>query len=259
MKTIRSLLLLACLIYSVCSLSAPELKSDHLVLGIMPRDAPPSIVYKDGKLTGTDSEVVRAAAHRAGINIRFAVLPWNRVQLMVKEGSLDGAAVGYKKAEREIYGIFTSTPINYVSYSLFVKKGSEFTFDNIKDLYGKTLGKPLGFLIYDDMDQAAKEEKLTLIEVNSRGALMHMLRLGRIDAMVTLTKDTLYELALTATNDIVVLPNHVTKPEGSYIWFSKAANLSPTVLIKFNKALKGLAADGSLQKIYQKYGLNYLP
>lgn len=248
-----------CLVFYTSILFASDLKSNNLTLGIMPRDAPPSIVYKDGILTGTDSDVVNAVAKRAGINIRITVLPWKRVQLMVKNGTLDGAAVGYRTAERERYGIYTDTPINYVSYSIFVKNGQEFSFNRVDDLYGKRVGKPEGFQVYLALDVAAKEGSIDLYEFRSRKTLISMLRLGRLDAIVTLSKDTEYELRLLGITDVVALPRHIQKPEGSYIWFSKSANLAPEVLVRFNHALKEMVKDGSLQEIYQKYGLSYLP
>jgi len=51
----------------------------------------------------------------------------------------------------------------YVQYSVFVKKGREFDFNRIEDLYGKTVGIQRGWFVSDEFDKAVSEEKSLLM------------------------------------------------------------------------------------------------
>ena len=50
-----------------------------------------------------------------------------------------------------------------------------------------------------------------------------MLRLGRLDAMLSSTVVTGFDLQTLGVTDVVALPKRLTKPQGTYIWFSKKA------------------------------------
>jgi len=47
----------------------------------------------------------------------------------------------------------------------------------------------------------------------------------------------------------------LTEPKGTYIWFSKKSGIDPSVIAKFNLAMEDMHQDGTIDKIFHKYGI----
>ncbi len=179
---------------------------DNLILGIMDVHDMPNIGYEDGKLIGVQPDIVREVAKRAGIKIKLKRLPWKRIISYVKEGLLDGSALGYKTEDRKQFGIYTDIPTNYNYFCYFVKKGKEFPFEKLEDLYNKRIAKQMGFHFDPSFDQVVKRGKITLNEVNSQESLFIMLKKGRVDAIAAVGVTAKYFIKKSGFSDIVSLP-----------------------------------------------------
>lgn len=224
----------------------------------MKTHSPPSISSSEETITGLQPDLIRAIAKRAGIKIQLTARPWKRLLVQVKNGALDGSAIGYKKPDREQYAVYLDSPYSYSYFRIYVMKGQGFPFEKIEDLEGKTIGKQRGYKLNPKMAKAAKEGKLTIVENNKRSSLIEMLRRGRVNAVVLANLTTGFWLKTENIKDIEPLPKAASQPSGNYIWFSKAAGISPEVISRFNQALKAMKNDGSLESIHQKYGSTHV-
>lgn len=259
MQTIRLFILfLSLVLFTSLSSVAETGTENNLVLGVMKTDSPPSISSLGENITGLQPDIIRAIAKRAGTKVQLQARPWKRLLVQVESGELDGSAIGYKKADREEYATYLDSPYSYSYFRFYVLKGNEFSFEKIDDLSGKTIGKQRGYKLNPQMEKASKEGKFTIEENTTRHSLIRMLRSGRVDAVILANLTTSFWLMQEDVTDIVALPRAASQPSGNFIWFSKAAGISPEIIDRFNHALETMKRDGTLEDLHQKYGTTYM-
>ena len=232
---------------------------DKLVIATFQSPFPPMVWYekKNGRIEslGAEPDILRELAKRAGIQYELVIMPFSRIKANLNEGKIDASLGGWKLPEREKYGIYMDRPMIYDFFEVYVVKGKEFEFEKVEDLFDKRIGKIRGVNVYLEMDQAIKDGKMKAIEADNRTSLIKMLRLGRLDAMLSSTVVTGFDLQTLGATDVVALPKRLTKPQGTYIWFSKKANIDPMVIERLNHAMESMYKDATIKNILLKYGI----
>jgi len=259
-KAINTILLILILIF--CQLPGMAVgKTDNLVIATFQSPFPPMVWYeknKNGQIEalGAEPDILRELTKRAGIKYKLIIMPWQRIKLNLESGEIDASLGGWKLPEREKYGIYMDKPMLYDFFELYVVHGKEFLFEKVEDLFDKKIGKIRGVNVYPEMDQAIKNGKMKVIEADTRASLIKMLRLGRLDAIVTSTVVTGFDLKKLGVTDVVALPKPLSKPKGTYIWFSKKANIDQAgVIARLNRAMESMHEDGSIKQILLKYDI----
>lgn len=210
----------------------------------------------NGQAKGIDVDVVQEMCRRVNLTCNIEFLPWKRVMLNTKSGMKDGALSALRKAEREVFAHYLQYPIHFSTYNIFVKRGHEFEFNRVEDLYGKTIGKNLGWATGDEFDEAVAQGKIDVEEVKDVTLNLLKLTKNRIQGYIGQTTQTLAKLIeLGISREIVYLPYPFLKPSPVYLIISKAANISNKAMIikEMNLALKDMYDDGTIDKINQKY------
>ncbi len=234
----------------VSSISFAADRTLNLVCG---ENFPPFSYEENGIIKGMDVETVLEMAARLNIEVKIELKPWKRVLSMTELGKCDGAFSCFRTAERQKFAVYTA-PVNYSTYSIFVKKGEEFKFSSITDLYGKLFGKNRGLVVSDEFDQAVKEGNISLVEISSN--LVDLAMLNRFDMFVDNLLLTQYQLKRKKlTGQITPLPRPITKARGAYLIISKAAAIKEkeSLVKKMTKVLREIHSDGTIQKIQNKY------
>jgi polar amino acid transport system substrate-binding protein len=217
----------------------------------------PYTFIEDGQMKGIDYDIVMEAAKRMNIKTTIEFVPWNQMQSEVQHGSCDAGMTLFYVKDREDFGIYAFPPLHYITYMVFVRKGHEFPFASIEDLYGKTVGKVRGHSISDEFDQAVAEGNITVEEVTTNLTNIKKVEAGRLDCMVGYLDRTLMELKREGlTDDLVPLPTPVQEAKGAHVVFSKnGKNIADkdAFVAQFNAVLEGMTQDGTFQKIYDSY------
>ena len=244
----------------VCSSSAfAQKRTEKLLIATFQSAFPPLVWYEQYgeyfEAFGAEPDILKEISTRTGIQYELVRMPFNRIKLSLEDGSLDASLGGWKLPEREVYGIYMDRPMVYDFFKIYVVEGKEFKFETVEDLFDKEVGKIRGVNVYPDLDQAVATGKMDVIEVGNRPHLIEMLRQGRLDAMMSSTLVTGYELKSLGITDVVALPKRLTQPQGTYIWFSKKAGVAPHVIDQFNKAMESMHHDGTIRRILKKYGI----
>lgn len=209
-----------------------------------------------GEAKGIDVYVVKELCQRLNVNCDIVFRPWKRVMAEVQSGESDGGFGAFKTKEREAFAHFLQYPVHYSTFKIFVKKGHEFLFENIEDLYGKTISKNRGFNIGGGFDKAAAEGKILIEEANNAKANILKLKAERMDGYAGNDHETLLMLKqLELTGQVVPLPHSIRELRGAYLIISKAAKINnKTILIqKMDRFLKEMYEDGTIEKINSKY------
>jgi len=227
----------------------------QIVLAAM-EDFTPYSWVESGKQTGIDVEVIQLLSQKSGIPITVRLTPWKRVVHDTKSGRVDGAIAMFKSDEREGFAIFIPTPLHESTYKIFVRKGAEFKFDSVSDLYGKSIGQNAGFYISKAFEQANKEG-LIRVKESTMEANIKRLNAKRIDSLVGNQQEVYYLLSQMGLSDsIVALPRPMFPSRGAYLAISKASQVpnKEQVVKKLSETLKAMKDSGELNEIYAKYG-----
>lgn len=256
---LRSMLVVGLISGMVVSSIAIEITADPLptLTFSAPFNSPPYKWIDHDNYIGIDADIVREACHRAGIPAIFQDRPWTRVLAEVKAGSADGGFAAFKTPDREDFAHFViGSPIHYSTYVLFVKKGQEFPYKTIEDLFRKQIGISRGFSISKDFDTAVQEGKIEVQEITDLKQNIQKVLNGRIDAFVHNRDYTLYALKTQGfDSNVVMLPVPVQPARPAYLMISKAADIphKEVVIERLNTALREMHEDGTIARIHENY------
>ena len=242
--------------------TAPGSADDKVYYFVGDDAFPPYSLEKKGENEGSDIDVLQEMAARAGILIKIELVPWKRAIEMARGGYCDAAfSLFYSKERAQFVDFITSQPIHKSTFRLFVKKGKEFNFTRIEDIYGKRIGMNTGFFISESFASAASSNRIILEEVE--GIMMNIMKLDadRLDAFVENDIVTYYHLAEIRDSrpEIVSLPVPVVEKRGAYLALSKAAQLKNRggLIVKIGDALTAMQKDGTFARIIKKYHLDH--
>lgn len=212
---------------------------------------------ENGEPRGIDYDIVVEAGKRMPIHYEIRFAPWKRMMYSLEKGICDAGFGLFYKKERESSVIFTKTPLHHSSYSIFVKKGKEFKFESIKDLYGKTVGNIRGYKVNEEFDKAVNDGKIRVEEVTEVIQNAKKLEFERVDCAVAHHDLMLYTLKSNGLADkIVELPKPVETNKPVYLVFSrigKNIDDKEAFVKRFDAVLENMRNDGTFQKIYDKY------
>jgi len=150
----------------------------------------PMTSLKDGKLIGTDGELIAQLAERLGLEIVPKQMEWSGAIQATKQGQVDLmlGSMGWTKDRTKV---FTMTdPIYYYATTLLQKK--ENNFSTIADMKGHTIGTVTGFTPIPEMKTVPGVTEVKLYDTSD--AVIRDIVAGRLD--MGLIDPTLVEYAL---------------------------------------------------------------
>ena len=217
----------------------------------------PFAYEEEGVKKGIDYEVFIEISNRLGFTAKIEFLPWKRAWESLKNGSIDGTIHIYFNKNREQFLIYSKIPMRYSAIYVFVNKGHEFEFRNVNDVFGKTVGKQSGFFISHEFEQAVKSKKIVLDEARDVDRNIKKLMFKRIDCLVSnpdIVKFYMKKLGLQ--DEIVQLPVPLVPGQKVHLALSKKGkNIKDKLqfMAEINKTIREIHADGTFQKISDKY------
>jgi cystine transport system substrate-binding protein len=140
----------------------------------------PMTSARDGKLTGTDGEIMTLVAGRLGLTIKINQMEWAALIQSTKQGKLDVmlGAMGWIKPRTEI--MLLTDPIYYFGSSLSQKRATNYrTFEDMK---GKKVGTVTGFTLVPELKTVEGIGEVKLYDT-SDGAVQDLLA-DRVDIIM---------------------------------------------------------------------------
>lgn len=229
----------------------------HIQLATVP-EFKPFIWQEEGVAKGIDVDIVQEICRRMDMVCDISFHPWKRVLASLESGKTDGGFSGFRTKERERFANFMVHPLHLSTYNLFVKKGHEFEYEKIEDLYGRTIGMNRGFNLHPDFDEAVARGKIKIQEVDDLDQNIRKLLAGsRIDAIAA----NYHEMQLKITGQglrskITCLPNSITPPRPSYLMISKKWSTPHDrehLIRHMDQTLKSMYDDGFIDMINSRY------
>ena len=246
MKKILSLLLvlsMALCMFAGCSETANESANDNVLVMATNAAFPPYEYYENGQIVGIDAEIAKAIADKLGMELRIEDMEFDSIIAAVQTGKADIGMAGMTVTEdRKLNVNFTDSYATGVQV-VIVKEGSP--IKTIDDLAGKKIGVQTSTTgdIYASDDFGDEN-----VERYSKGTdAVAALSAGKIDCVII---DNEPAKAFVAANDgLVILDTEYAVEDYAICYAKENTELGK----KVNDALKELIADGTVQKIIDKY------
>lgn len=215
---------------------------------------PPYISVDDGKVGGMAVDIVTEAFHRAGRDIAIEVMPWARALDEAKSGSADAIFPAAKNAEREGFLDYSTGVLVQQAVSLFVRKDSQTAFDGDLTVFKNTKVGVVNQMSYGSkIDAAIKSGTLeNLDRSNDSENNVQKLVAGRFEVMPSNRYVALSVAKKAGLSQQIkeLLPE--VESILTYIAFTKARDVTK-LRDEFDNALTTMKADGSYDKILQRY------
>nr|WP_285903166.1 transporter substrate-binding domain-containing protein [Alkalimarinus sediminis] len=211
----------------------------------------PYFYRNSGEHYGIVGDIVLQASNR--INITPVIgkkAPWKRILFDLKNGQIDVVAGALKTKEREKNFIF-SNPVYYSEFHIFVRKQSQFEFNDLEDLIGKRGIKIRGMSLGQEIDEYAFEN-LVIDEVTDTDSLFKMIAAKRVDYGIFYLESGFSELQkLKLDQSLVALPYPLTQ-QPLYVAFSKQSRC-PSAIQQLIKEIDLMIEDGAAEEIAKTY------
>ncbi len=216
----------------------------------------PMTQIKDGKLGGTDGEIMSWVAQQIGLEPKPTQMDWAALIEATKQGKLDvmHGAMGWLEARTKI--MILSEPIYYFGTLLAQKEENNFT--SFADMKGHKVGTVTGFTLVPELKTVEGIGEVKLYDTSD--GVMQDLLAGRIDMAILDPPLVQYAIFQHPEWKIKQVP---LKPEpDKYPVMSTKYNVifginknEPELAEAINGAIKKVWADCLNVKTMAKYGL----
>ena len=203
----------------------------------------------NGKIS---EKIVEAAFAEEGVTVKLDYFPWARSYKLVVEGKYDGTFPWYSTDQKRKETLYSEQPVIEDKEVFFKLKSSGFKWDTLPDLKTYKVGAIIGYSHVDRFKAASvrfsgvKNEKLNFQKLISK----------RIDTFPASELVGYYLLKQQFSKQEAAMITHDSKPlsnSGMYVLFSRTKSGSKGFYEKFNKGMKAIKENGTLEKILKKY------
>lgn len=239
----------------ICScLACLSASSQTLQSGSGPDYPPLAIVNPDGEADGYSVDMLREAAYEEGYNIDFEVAPCHTLKEKLEAGELDVLPlVAYSEARAE--KMIFSTPYLITYGSVFTRIDEAHRFAGVEDLAGKQVVFMRGGTAEDFLETLDFE--IQPIRTDSLNQAMHLLATGEADCVVAVSLAGLRLLHEKGLDDqIVRAVKRISQMETR--WCFAAPKGSELLINQLNEGLLLMRADGTYDRLYEKWLLPYM-
>ena len=208
---------------------------------------------------GVAFDIAKEVAKYLGLPLSIDDLPWKRMLFHLEAGKIDMAIAIYKSEAREKIYLYT-VPYTNNEARIFVKKGLEFSFNNLKDLDGLTGAIPAAGSFGDEFDSYVKENKHNFFEWHNRAQRESQFRFimnRRRDYYVADYLDGMSKLKRAGLQgQIVPLPHSLAKNTVHFALSKKSP--CKKLVPQINQIIEKLKQEGFVSRVVEKH-LNLPP
>lgn len=248
---LKLLIINICLLVSF-NVLADELKSNQEKIIVSGHPDYPPIMWKKGEqVIGVASHIIKEFFSDLDIEVeREFIGPWKRVQESARHGWVDAVAACYINTDRETHMDF-SDPILTDSTSIFVRKGTDFKYENWDDLIGKRGMTLFGDSYGEEFDNFIEEKLRVRREYNVKDALDALVA-GQVDYFFFGYYPTIVSARLAGYGDDIIALDKPIVEENMYLAFSKKSKYKKYIP-QLNKKISEYKDKGLIKKWTEQY------
>ncbi len=229
---------------------ASENKNEIVLKAVFSEDLKPWSYVKDGKIEGVYPAIISELAKELNIKAEFKSYPIKRCEVLMEQGEAD-LMIGIKDTQqRKKYIEFLKTPYRLSSAKVFyTRTGDKGKLKRFKDLYNLTVGVELGTKYFPEFDN---DHKIVKEYVSNEEQNFYKLIARRIDVLIIPEDRGEFLISTLNMRDKIEKASYRFS-DGSprYIGISKKSPFIKDIK-KFDAAMKKLAGNGTLEKLYMK-------
>lgn len=207
---------------------------------------PPFEFTEGDKYVGFDIDLADAVAKKMGYKMEFKSMGFDALIPALQSNDIDMIASGINPTPERAKAILFSDPYFDKGGFVTVVKKDNTTIKDMSSLAGKRIGAQIGTV---GADLAHKVPNANVKEVDSNSQLFTELKAGTIDAVIIDNPVALYYMKQGADKDLKIAGAPVDAEPFVFGFRMDDKDLQAQV----NKALADLKADGTYQKIYDKW------
>jgi polar amino acid transport system substrate-binding protein len=163
--------------------AAPEFKTvEPGVLTIANSNEMPMIAMEDGKLIGSDAEIIATIAAKLGLGVKSAQMEWSATVQSVKSGRADIMMGNMGWTPARAAALLITDAIYFAGSMVCMKQDQPFTSFTVNDAKGHSIGTVNGFTIVPEMKKLPGVGEVKLYD-NSDGCVRDVVA-GRLDFAV---------------------------------------------------------------------------
>ncbi len=249
------ILVLCVVMLSVC---LPGYAGTDLVLATAP--FPPfRIVHADGRVEGSDADIVREVFALAGYRVTYAVYPLARATELLVRGGVAGFVSVTRSPERERYCHF-SQPVNFVKDVFFKRKDRVIVWHTLEDLSSCVVGHS-GYNYAQVFLDAIHRRVFRRVEVvraeNPEPLQFRKLLAGRMDVFICEINVGLWFLRNHSQefSGIDLIPSPVGPVRSFHVAFSRRWPGAEELVARFDRALATWKQTSRQREIFSRYGM----
>lgn len=215
-------------------------------------------LYQDKEgIKGPVYELSRVIFNRMGRDVNIELYSFPLIIRYLEEGSVDGVLMIYRNTERQKFILYPDEPLWESAICIYVKRGREFNFRTVADLYGKRVGNRTDFFVSDEFTRAVNQNLLVLDEARELSFNLKKLLAGRIDCYVGDVGHTHYMIdKLDMGNEVVELLPPLVPKAGLYMALSKKGTRikdKGAFLKLLDQAIREVKKDGTYKAFENEY------
>ncbi|WP_415235278.1 substrate-binding periplasmic protein [Sneathiella sp.] len=234
-------------IFFVLGGGAKPASAEQLVLYAV--NYPPYEIEKPGKdgLRGFDVEVIIEAFARSGVDADVAFMPWKRIMLLAEDGQVAGAVSCAYQKKRERHFYFTD-PISTSTHSfVHTDRYEGKPLESLEDATGLKVLVVSGYSSEAELKRAGMEYETT----NTDNHAISLLLERSYDLFYTTREFMEYQAKKDGYADRIGFFD--LRKLQYHLCLSRKWPESEKLVRQFNKGLAEIMADGTYNRIHEKY------
>ena len=252
MKKMIALLLAAlmiCAMFTGCGEKGTTLKSvqkaGKLTIATSPDFPPFESLGDNNEVVGIEIDVLNLICEQLGVTLEINQMDFDSVLPGVQAGKFDVGVSGISVTEKRQKNVLFTDPYCLAAQAIVVTEGSSITCK--ADLEGKKVSVQTG----TTAEEYCMDNGYEVLSFTANNDAAAALTTGKVDAWVV---DNEVAVALAAQQGLTVLDEAMTSEPYAFAF----AKSSDELVSSFNASLKKLMDDGSIQEIFDKYGVLYV-
>ena len=227
---------------------APAPAAKVYVVGTDAAYAPFESQNEKGEIVGFDIDVVKAAAAKAGIEVKFVNTPWEGIFNALAQGDRDMVVSAVTITDERKQTIDFSTPYFDAVQLIAVKADSKVAkFDDLKKA---KVGVQTGTTGDEAVTKLLGKTSTAIKRFESTPLALKELEAGGVDAVVADNGVVIHYVANNAGAKFKTVADKSFAPEQYGVAIKKG---NADLMGKINKGLADAKADGTYDKIYARY------
>ncbi|WP_321373760.1 ABC transporter substrate-binding protein [Pseudomonas extremaustralis] len=206
---------------------------------------------KSNSIQGVMVDVAQAVGKAGGFTSQIEQTNFAALIPSLTSGKLDFIAAGMLKTEERTKVVDFSAPVYAYGEGLIVRADDNAAYPDLTPLKDQVVGVQAGTIFYDQLNKLGIFKEIRTYD--SIGEMVRDLSLGRIKAAVGDQPVVAYQISQKLFKGVKLAPDYIPTHVGDVCLVVRKGDAQ--TLERLNTAIASIKADGTLNSILKKWGL----